>query len=697
MLLAFNVSFSAEVRASPEVINRHQSAMQDLRNKVSSLTTNPSNSSFQLTGKTNKDKFDVSVAFTEPEHPSIAQVQLFRADGRLLDIVDLESVEGDQGLSTEWTMPPGNYWVVGTTLGQEDREVHSLYAQVDDQLITIDLELNDQIVSLGEPIAALVTLTNHDAAPAEDLQVVLQTLEGDLFHLWMVDLAPGEVATFQHEFVLQQAGGTVLRAAASSHEGSLVFADQPFIVGNGPAVGLTIDNAPSTVQAGEPITWTITAVNAGDEPASVPVMLQIYDENFQLLGTADENLMLSPGANSTFSLTPVQAAEPGKYRAFLYLGGQLYSTQDLIVEADGALFTILNADPIQSDILAPVSITINVQDELYHPIDAELNLSVLAPDGSTSNLLIQHDTTGTYSAIYTPVISGTYSIEALTHKDHYMGTSNQAYFSAGFPGLLFPSTQDQIILGQTQEITISVSNEFDIPVSGAMLIISGTQSMASGKTDMIGNARLFVTPVSNEQLTLQVKKAGYANTVTSLPVEVASDTTPPMLTFTAPSITNNPMLDISGRTEPNAALFVLGQAVQVSTSGGFTTTVTLHEGSNAITASASDPTLNTTHITKTVVLDSIPPGLNVSTPSHGFVSAQKVIFVSGTTTGASLVLANDRLLTLHPDGQFSGWIVMDKIGENMLNIVAFDQAGNFIGQEFDVIVLGQLFLPRLSR
>lgn len=94
-----------------------------------------------------------------------------------------------------------------------------------------------------------------------------------------------------------------------------------------------------------------------------------------------------------------------------------------------------------------------------------------------------------------------------------------------------------------------------------------------------------------------------------------ADTTPPVITITAPqnnAITNQPIATVTGTVDdPSAVVVVNGIAAPLS-GNTFTATLTLVEGSNTITATATDPAGNVGTASVTVVLDTTLPIITFS-------------------------------------------------------------------------------------
>jgi parallel beta-helix repeat protein len=132
-------------------------------------------------------------------------------------------------------------------------------------------------------------------------------------------------------------------------------------------------------------------------------------------------------------------------------------------------------------------------------------------------------------------------------------------------------------------------------------------------------------------------------------------------------------LTVNGTTESGASVQVNGQDVSV-VSGYFSAVVRLAEGNNTILVTASDEEGNTATITRTVVLDTTAPDIELWSPQNGSYTNVRETTVSGRTEPGAKVLVNGQAL-VNSGGLFS--LVVDMPSDsNLLNISVIDPAGN---------------------
>lgn len=177
-----------------------------------------------------------------------------------------------------------------------------------------------------------------------------------------------------------------------------------------------------------------------------------------------------------------------------------------------------------------------------------------------------------------------------------------------------------------------------------------------------------------------VDRAGLSSQQT---VQVIVDTTPPALTVDSPAegeITSQASLLVSGTaSDPISGVqqvLVNGQPAALS-EGAFSIEVSLSEGLNTITVSALNAAGLSASVTRSVMLDSVPPLLTVSSPTAGEMTGIADFVLSGTvsdaTSGVASVTING-LPALVQDGAFSQPVILDE-GQNTFVFTATDNAG----------------------
>ncbi|HWI50531.1 MAG TPA: PKD domain-containing protein, partial [Symbiobacteriaceae bacterium] len=157
---------------------------------------------------------------------------------------------------------------------------------------------------------------------------------------------------------------------------------------------------------------------------------------------------------------------------------------------------------------------------------------------------------------------------------------------------------------------------------------------------------------------------------------------PPAITSPAPdSITNQTQLDVRGTSVDGATITVYNDGVAAGTGtaadGAFNVPVTLHRGTNRLTATATLPAGTTQPSADVIVtLDDIGPVLTVSSPADQSVTTREVATVTGSASDERLagVTVNGEAAVL-TNGSFSHRVLLDP-GDNLLTIVASDTAGN---------------------
>lgn len=115
---------------------------------------------------------------------------------------------------------------------------------------------------------------------------------------------------------------------------------------------------------------------------------------------------------------------------------------------------------------------------------------------------------------------------------------------------------------------------------------------------------------------------------------------------------------------------------------GYSVTVTpstLGDGSHTVTVDCSDNDGNAAaQKTTTFTVDTVPPTLNVTSPTEGFITNNPSLVVAGTTNDSTsspvTLTVNDNVVSVGTNGSFSTTVTL-KEGSNAITIKVVDKAG----------------------
>jgi Tol biopolymer transport system component/flagellar hook assembly protein FlgD/fibronectin type 3 domain-containing protein len=163
------------------------------------------------------------------------------------------------------------------------------------------------------------------------------------------------------------------------------------------------------------------------------------------------------------------------------------------------------------------------------------------------------------------------------------------------------------------------------------------------------------------------------------------DTTPPALavsTLSDGSRTSNALLNVSGTATDGSGiqrLTIGGITVTVNSDGSFSYPVTLHDGPNDVSVSATDSAGNQTIDSRTIILDRTAPALSISSPADNIATKMSVVDVIGSVDEESAVTvrinASESVLA-HMNGRDFSLTVTPVYGINTIEVTATDRAGN---------------------
>lgn len=253
----------------------------------------------------------------------------------------------------------------------------------------------------------------------------------------------------------------------------------------------------------------------------------------------------------------------------------------------------------------------------------------------------------------------------------------------------------------SSEINVSVDTLAPVlsimdPKDGALLNASPVQ--VEGKTEPGADLRLegsneSIAVETNGDFSFLFDLTEGENVITLVAIDAAGnevertitvtlDTVPPKLILTSPTdglITNSSTVTIKGWTDTDGTVTVNGLPIMLDTTGNFTHSLLLSDGNYTFTIISKDLAGNMVILTRTVIVDTIAPGLDITVPENGLLTNKTLIAVKGRAQ-TDIVHINQMVAEPVPDPT-AGWWLIDELypldeGVNELVIEAKDEAGN---------------------
>jgi hypothetical protein len=228
----------------------------------------------------------------------------------------------------------------------------------------------------------------------------------------------------------------------------------------------------------------------------------------------------------------------------------------------------------------------------------------------------------------------------------------------------------------------SLQNRSQLTVAGTASDETGNVSVRirvdSGDWLSAGGAGNWSLPLNLNDGThiIEAEAQDNASNTATASVTITIDTIPPAIKIMEPAqdmLVNTTSIEITGLTEPGAALWVDGEVVPVSL-GAFRMNKQLREGPNRILLLARDGAGNTATAELRITRDTFPPALIVSSPFDGFVTNRTVITVSGTSENGAEIYCEGTLMTgARP---FFSFNTSFHDGSYNISVTAQDVAGN---------------------
>ncbi len=143
--------------------------------------------------------------------------------------------------------------------------------------------------------------------------------------------------------------------------------------------------------------------------------------------------------------------------------------------------------------------------------------------------------------------------------------------------------------------------------------------------------------------------------------------------------TNDGVLEITGPVPAGITIKVNGQTAATTLEGMFQHEVVLDEGDNTILIEAIDDVGNTTSQEMIVHRKTIPPILSLNIDDNVTFQQDEVQVMGQTEAGATVAIGG-QAVNVSPIGEFQTTVKL-QAGQNLLEVVATDQAGNVTTQQ----------------
>lgn len=231
-----------------------------------------------------------------------------------------------------------------------------------------------------------------------------------------------------------------------------------------------------------------------------------------------------------------------------------------------------------------------------------------------------------------------------------------------------------------------VTREGQVAVTGTVSDASNTTVSVSGvAVPLTGNSFTTSAPLIDGINTIRVIATDLFGNRSEAIRTVVRDTTPPELIVIQPVdgvITNSAIVSGTATDATPVQVSANGTLLTVDANGTFQGQLTLVEGVNQVRIIATDAAGNQREVIRTLTSDTTPPAISELNPANGSL----VDFVPGSLTlrgrvsdaTATVVVVEGNQETTDSTGRFTITDIPVVEGENNLNLVAYDAAGNSI-------------------
>jgi len=526
VLLAIEMDLQLDLTVAPAIRDRHQEALTELRSlDLYSGQQSEIEPGLQVQIAGNTVTLSTFPADEIPPTDTRLRTKFYSADGRLLEVQTCPPAMTSCAPAMTLQLPAGTYRAVTSApvIGDLGSDAQVRVFEVAGPQVALDLALVTSQLGISETLQANIWVTNTDTLTGTgSLALVVEASDGENGDAWVVELDPEGRQQFDLSFIPPEAGSYILRARLFGPDGTLLaLREAGYVVGAGPALALE-PVCQDVWQPGEMVTAHITATNSGNEVAHGLLDVVTWDQESQCpIYTTTLSLNLTAGASEIYTVTALTEGQPGRYSVNLLLDGEGYLSFPFVVAAENTLLVVAEATPQYGAIGQPVETAIEVVDMTYTSTNATVTAYVVDPLFTSHSISVSHTGEGLYATSYTPTLSGTYEIFVTAARENWRGDSTSATFVAQQASCLASTVTGNPQVGQLRTVTVTVNNEFNLPVVDALVTISGTQEYVNRTTDTSGLALFPLLASSGIPYKVRIEKPGHATTYFDLAIEPA--------------------------------------------------------------------------------------------------------------------------------------------------------------------------------
>jgi RHS repeat-associated protein len=288
--------------------------------------------------------------------------------------------------------------------------------------------------------------------------------------------------------------------------------------------------------------------------------------------------------------------------------------------------------------------------------------------GNFSRTVSLHEGRNTISVVATDAAKNSVSIQRKITRDTNpprlsvrtpANNTTTGDSSVTFSGKASDATSCTLVLslngGAETAVTLRCMGIFKQKVT----LVEGTNTIRLTATDAAGNHTSVTRTVTRR--------------ITSLRLIVSAPTDESLTTASSVQVQGT----VSGVSR--VTVRVNGTPVSIASDGSFSTSVSLIEGSNIVTVTATDGASNTFTIQRLVIRDTTPPVIAITDPDEGFVTKEAKVVVGGTVEDSTsvTVTVNGVPAIVAENGEFTSTATLAE-GVNTITVVATDTLGNTV-------------------
>ncbi|RJS68413.1 PKD domain-containing protein, partial [Methanophagales archaeon] len=439
-------------------------------------------------------------------------------DGRVIDIKPYQPYNTKHILgSIKLPHHPGKYKMFAMT---HDDMMKSSIAEIEvEQVspqITTTIYTDRHFYNCSETVVVFANFTNPLNVSVDNLMYSIDVLNTTYNKTGFLSLNP-ESSKIETLSITPEENGTYkVRSTIFAGLYEVDSAETGFTVENGLGVAVNVEYQEISDPSAN-VTANLSIKNIGTIDYEGDIEIKTVNElkGYEEVYTSVESIYLNESEEKKkgYLILPEESAKPGIYRTYLVIDDTPYILS-FTVRAEGTIFITAKTEKVVYSKPENVNVNISVMDVAFNCTSAEINLTLIDPNGNKSYFDVT-GANGSYSAVIPPYkksINGTYFVFVTGNKEDYRVYDDKTFFVVNERTKLKSEIPANVKLNTIDNLNFLIKSDKGLPIGNSFVTLTGCGFNETKMTDDDGRV-IFSAKYLNEtgKIEVKIEKGGYSS------------------------------------------------------------------------------------------------------------------------------------------------------------------------------------------